>query len=318
MNLQIGWRSVFIVLIGASLVVAEDDFRRLTRLTDFVATTTETAPSYSAPYIVQHSGYAQTSAEAEVRLVHEQTGKKVNLNVWPPEPTVAISIKRIIVLPDQSIVAGLRLISPENQRAEVISIFNATGERKSWFRTNPYAWNDFAVDDDGSLWMFGYCPDYLAAQCGLDYPLVRHYSLTGDLREGFLSPRDFLPPGSLNKPRSANSWIAVRHDFIALFVSGTSEWLRLDKKGKILERYPVSLPDFGDRFALSPEGKLLLGGSGIGRLLEFDADGTVAERPEYQGYLLGSNGDTIVLADFEMGAKTRVTYVSPRVNGRGN
>ena len=306
--------SAALLVATAAALAAEGNYRQSTRLTEFIAGVYEPTPSYSAPYIVQHNGHADTIAEAEIKFVHEQTGKTFSINVWPPEPTVMIAIKQAVVLPDQRILVGLRLISPENYRAEVIGIFNAAGERKSWFQTNPYAWSAFAVDSDDSLWFFGKCPDYLAAECGADYPLVRHYSLKGELLEGFLSPRDFLPLGTLNKPPSTivSSWVDVRRDFIGLFVGSTSEWLRLDRKGKILERSHVAVPDFADRFALSPEGRLLIGGSGVGRLLELDPEsGTVAERPEYTGYLMGTNGDTIVLADFVMGAKTKLIYVSP-------
>jgi hypothetical protein len=247
--------------------------------------------------------HCESESCSTVRMLDLATRTWREINPWPPEPTAVLVIKKVVPLDDGRIVVGLRAISFDNQRAEIVATFDKAGKRTGWFRTNPYAWGDFAVDKDGSVWMFGFCPDYVAASCGTDYGTVRHYSLAGDLLDSFL-PYNAFPDGALLVPKQdvLYTYFFLAPERIGVYVDPTSEWIQIDRKGTVLSREKLSLPEIGNPFRLgmNPEGRLVLSGNGLASLKQWNSQHKAFEDlPDRNGAaFLGVHDGNIVMADF--------------------
>jgi len=296
-----GWTAAAGGGLAASVVV-----------TELVVAPNGRLPQLAGGYLLEAPGYATSPAEAKICLLNVAARSWRELNPWPEEPTAELVVKGVQPLKDGRIVVGLRAVSWANERAEVVAVFDKEGRRQSWFRTNPYAWDTFAVDEDQSLWMFGACPDYLAHECGMDDPLVRHYSLDGKLLDGFLPFRSF-PEGALHVPerKVGSDWVGLSRAAVGIYVAATAEWIELDRKGRILARQKMELPSdsHGFRFARSRSGRLVVGGSGMAALLEWNPQtATFEPRPDFSGYLLGAEDGKLVLATFVVGKETTLHY----------
>lgn len=83
-------------------------------------------------------------------------------------------------------------------------------------------------------------------RCPAEYSAVRHYDLDGEMRDGFVSSKLFPKDGLLG-----------------LYSNATSEWIQLDRKGNVLLREKVNLPEhgYGLRVAMSASGRMVIGGA---------------------------------------------------------
>lgn len=264
--------------------------------------------------LIQLQSYSESSATTNVKVHDLQTGTTIEFNVWPEEPTAALLIKKVAPLRDGRFAVGMRAISWENHRAEIVAIFDKSGRRVSWFRTNPFAWDDLALDGDQTLWIFGHCPDYLRSECGTDSPTVRHYSLKGDLIEGFL-PYSAFPGDSLYllpSSKTFGSSVFTTRQSIRVYADMTSEWIELNRKGKILSRQKLIFPEdgYGLRLAMSESGRLVTMGSGLESPFEWSPkDQAFSRREDWTGRdILGSGDGWIALGSGEFGKPIRMRY----------
>jgi hypothetical protein len=259
-------------------------------------------------HLIVSKYYCESAGCSVVKLLDLQNRTWREFNPWPSEPTAGVVIKKVVPLRDGRIVVGLRCISFDNQRAEIVAVFDKSGKRTGWFRTNPFAWDDFALDNDNSIWVFGFCPDYLTNSCSTDYGTVRHYSLEGDMLHAFL-PYDTFPKASLLGARSGvmYTYVFVGSKGIGVYVDPTGEWIQLDRKGTIVSRERLALPEAGDSFRLgmSPSGRVFLWGNGLAGLREWNSQKKAFENvPGANGNLFFCvEGGTIVMGELRLDGK---------------
>jgi hypothetical protein len=263
--------------------------------------------------LIQNRFFVHSSAESSVRLVDLDTRAMREINVWPTEPTESLVIKRVIPLRDGRIAVGLREIRWDSVRAEVLAIFDKSGSRVASFQTNPIGWDDFALDSDQTVWMFGICSAHPISLCEADYPTLRHYSLKGELIDGFLPYKTF-PDKALHgsSEKVGRSHVFVSPSLIGVYVGAMDEWIQLDRKGAVLSREAVTFPEnhYGQRLAMSPSGKLVCMASSMDSAREWvSKDHGFSKSLDWTGNeILGAGDGRIALASNAPGVPIRVRF----------
>jgi hypothetical protein len=265
---------------------------------------------YSGGHVLRYTRHSRGPEEARIHMLRLSDRSWRVVDPWPEEPTASLVIKKVVPLQDGRVVIGLRAISWDNQRAEVVAVFNPEGKLLHRFRTNPYAWDDFAIDKDASLWIFAYCPDYLASSCGTDYSMVRQYALDGSELASFLPARSF-PPDALRQPKNEADTILLSRDGVGVYSGAAREWILLDRSGKLLHRQHLPLPEGGTsfRFAMTESGRLLTGCSGCSELLEWrPQEKRFVPQEHLSGYLHGVENGEVILARHIQGKETTLEF----------
>jgi hypothetical protein len=265
---------------------------------------------YSGGYVLRYTRHSRGPEEARIHMLRLSDRSWRVVNPWPEEPTASLVIKKVVALKDGRVVIGLRAISWDNQRAEVVAVFDLEGKLLHRIRTNPYAWDDLAVDKDESLWIFAYCPDYLESSCGSEYSLVRQYALDGSELASFLPAHSF-PPGALRQPKNEADAILLSRDGVGVYSGAAREWILLDRNGQLLHRQRLPLPEEGTdfRFAMTESGRLLTGCSGCSELLEWrPEEKRFVPQAHLSGYLHGVEEGEVILARHILGKETTLEF----------
>jgi len=275
------------------------------------ASAAEPLPRVSGNSLVEFQTYSEVQGASKIRLLDLGTRTWRELDPWPPEPAIGLTVKKVLPRADGRVFVGLRVTSPLNQRAEVFAVYDKSGKRTSWFRTNPFAWDDFAVDEKETLWMFGHCPDYLAATCGSEFQSVRRYTLEGHETGAFL-PLSSFSQDPFAPPRIAGqSQIFATRGRIGVYAPATEEFVQMDLGGQLLSREKLSLPAevYFTRFAMSGGGGLYLRGATGGVLRWESSRRQFLALPSIQGgSFCGIEDGYAVLMSTRIGENTTISY----------
>ena len=275
------------------------------------ASAAEPLPRVSGNSLVEYQTYSEVAGASKIRLMDLETRTWRELDPWPQEPAIGLTVKKVLPRADGQVFVGLRVISPLNQRAEVFAVYDKSGKQTSWFRTNPFAWDDFAVDEKETLWMFGGCPDYLAADCGPDFPTLRRYSLGATVLGAFL-PRSSFSKDPISFPRIAGlSQVLAAGERVGVYAAGTEEFIRMDPSGRLISREKLNLPSevYFTRFAMAGDGRLFLRGV-TGGVLQWDPTRKeFVTVPAVQGgSFSGIERDYAFMISTRIGENTTISY----------
>ncbi|MDX2180448.1 MAG: hypothetical protein SFV18_12710 [Bryobacteraceae bacterium] len=271
-------------------------------------------PRYAGGNAIVAESHARSSAEAAIRLYDLQSGAWKTLNVWPDgEPVADLFVNQVSPLVGGRVAVAMRVVSGTNQRAEVLSVFGPAGRSSTRIRTNPLAFDSFAVDPQGRYWVFGVCPDYLAEQCGSEYSTVRGYSPDGREIASFL-PASHIGPDAWKPrfPSETTNRIFAGEGRIGLYAGHFRHWIELDYEGHELARVPVTFPKgvTGIRLAMSDSGRVFASGNGSASLFELNKSSGEFERVgDFGGSLCGYENGSLVFMSFDVGRETRFRFV---------
>lgn len=278
-----------------------------------IRSATEPVPYFAGSHLIQHRGYSESQAEAKIRLLDPATNHWRELNPWPAEATEGLTIKGVAPLSDGRVVVGLRAISVENQRAEILAVYDKNGNM-SWFRTNPFAWDSFAVDPANSVWMIGGCPDYLASECGgTDYATLRHYSLDGEELGAYL-PVGLIKGDPLWGARpTGRSRVFASGSRIGVLVAGTHEWLQVDREGRLLSRETLAFPAsvYSGFVGMTDDGRFVLQPNGVPHLMEWTRESRSFEQVPGLGggFFTGIQNGRAVFIDVKFGEPLQIRFL---------
>jgi hypothetical protein len=183
---------------------------------------------------------------------------------------------------------------PEKQGG--IALFDSAGKQERFIRTGEFVPTQVCFAEDHSLWAVGEIPRRTIPDSNGDYPIVRHYSKSGEELGSALARSSFSPDDTPIAPVVGQWGIRASKDRIGIFAGhyhGPSDWIETDFGGKELGRWkaadlsPLAFTSNGKVYALGANGVVVLD----------HASGTwkPAGIKAKDGHILGADHDSLVV-----------------------
>lgn len=218
-------------------------------------------------------------------------------------PGVAsVVISSIAVATDGSVAVATGAFDANGRSAPVIAWLTRSGELVRMVTTAPFAPRHIAFAKDDSLWAAGREYDS-AREDRPDYNVIRHYDTNGRLAGSALS-RSLFSPGKVGPAN--DSFLTVADTRIAMASVTAGEWVELDQTGRLLGRWPLSMPanSFPTGVALLANGDFIASfeTTDLGRLFKYDrgqskweiVDSSQLQNRQQGLVVIGADGNSVV------------------------
>lgn len=162
--------------------------------------------------------------------VHNRKGQLVcRLSPIDSFPDVrSTGLNDIAITKDGTVLVALLMTNMENHRAAALLEYNVSGTLRRIIKTDPFAVEKIAIDDENNIWVLGY--DWQKSNKNLDYELVAKISTQGVHRISAL-PTSLFPKGT--DPLSAEGGL-LSEPFFEVVGGEVYAWLPGAKKIVVL------------------------------------------------------------------------------------
>jgi hypothetical protein len=183
---------------------------------------------------------------------------------------------------------------PETQGG--MALFDSAGTQERFVRTGDFVPTQVCFADDHSLWAVGEIPRRTTSDTSGDYPILRHYSKSGEELGSSLARSSSSPDDTPIMPVLGQWGMRASKDRIGVFARhyhGPAEWIETDFDGKELGRWkatdlsPLAFTSKGTVYALGDNGVMVLNhASGAWK---------PAGIKSKDGHILGADHDSLVI-----------------------
>jgi hypothetical protein len=178
------------------------------------------------------------SAKSETTSTfYDRNGAKAGTASFWIDGAIRTRIRSVAINSNRQVLAGGNAISSDGKLIGFLILTDFAGKPLLTITTNPYAPEQIAFGEDGTLWALVSLIDMDGTGRGTDYPILRHYSKDGKLLHAIL-PRSRFPgglPPAQTAGGSGNVLMQANRDRLGVYFGHTNLWVEADSGGKLTE-----------------------------------------------------------------------------------